>query len=278
MKKINLLILHKIIPLLFIALTFGCEEVIDVDLNSADPQIVSEGLLLPDSTAHIRLTYTSDYFDPQEAKFISDAEITLSDNKGTIDTLVHIGAGYYHGKNIIGQENTEYYLKIIKDSKIYECKTFMGEAPKLHSVTVDTFDMGFTFDDEIFREIKINIVKGNHKESPYWIHLYHYAFDYDDEYYIIKERDHDNDTLQYTIISDELEEDDYFGFSVVTIDEPIYDFLRMMNDVMNTNTMSSTAPYNPESNISNGMLGYFGAIVPIEFNIRINTGEYYKNE
>ncbi len=276
MKKISSILKYKILPLLLVAFMYGCEEVIEIDLNSADPQIVSEGTITLDSIANIRLTYTSDYFNPEGAEFITDAEITLSDNRGGLDTLKHVGGGYYRGKNIIGQENTEYHLKIIKDAKIYECTTSLGEKPDIHSIEVDTLDFGFNFDDEISMEVKINIIKGHHKGSPFLLNFDYSDINLGDDYNLISELSAKNDTLQFRVIIDELIEDDNLYISIHTIDEPIYDFFSMLNDALNANTMSSATPYNPTSNISNGMLGYFSATARSDYKVKIKTGEYYK--
>jgi hypothetical protein len=72
-----------------------------------------------------------------------------------------------------------------------------------------------------------------------------------------------------------LRKHDTLDITIYTIDTQMYDFYKMVNDVLNTSTMSSTAPYNPKSNISNGMLGYFAAYTKKTFRVFVDKKEYY---
>ena len=67
------------------AIVSGCQNVIKVDLNNAAPQTVIEGSLsnLPD-TVRIALSQTTDYFNPQDIKTITDAQVNISDSKGNV--------------------------------------------------------------------------------------------------------------------------------------------------------------------------------------------------
>jgi len=79
------LITHGLQLLLFIILLFsGCEKVIDVDLNEANPTVVIEANLTNSTNfAEVLLTKTGSYFGDSPIEQISDASVIIKDEFGS---------------------------------------------------------------------------------------------------------------------------------------------------------------------------------------------------
>ena len=81
----------------------SCEEVIEVDLNSASPVLVADGLIVKDSVSWIRLSYTTDYFNSTQPAWVSDARVVLHDDAGNSELLNYYGNGLYKGSGLKGK-------------------------------------------------------------------------------------------------------------------------------------------------------------------------------
>ncbi len=111
-----------ILPLLAIFLS-SCEEVIDLELNNAEPKLVIEASInyfpQPDVTSfpNVKLSLTAPYFN-NEIPPVTNAIVTITDESGTIFPIPHSENGFYVG-NFEVQPNTIYTLEIIYEGEIY---------------------------------------------------------------------------------------------------------------------------------------------------------------
>ena len=66
----------------------GCQKVINVDLNEAAPRIVIEGVITDRRGPYtVKISKSGSYFNQPVLPPVSGAQVTISDNSGTIDTL-----------------------------------------------------------------------------------------------------------------------------------------------------------------------------------------------
>jgi len=113
----------KYILVLFALSVISCEEVIDLDLNTAEPKLVIEASINyypePNVTEFpkIKLSLTAPYFD-SEIPPVTDAEVTITDEAGNIFPFLHGENGWYYG-DIVPQPNTTYTIEIIYKNEIY---------------------------------------------------------------------------------------------------------------------------------------------------------------
>jgi hypothetical protein len=83
----------KVLSTLFITslilLSYSCEEVINVDLNSADPKIVIEGTITDQPGPYtVSITKTTDYYNPSSYPAVSGAQVRLVDDLGFSEQLM----------------------------------------------------------------------------------------------------------------------------------------------------------------------------------------------
>ncbi len=72
------------ISVISIFLLQGCQKVIEVDLNNAEPRIVIEGLITDSPGPYaVIISMSGSYFNQPELPPVSDAFVTVSDDEGT---------------------------------------------------------------------------------------------------------------------------------------------------------------------------------------------------
>lgn len=107
-------------------LLVSCEDVIDVDLNDAQPRLVVESSInILESGARtsraVRLTTTAPFFDGA-VPVVDDAVVQISDENGIIIPLEYIGEGLYDA-TFFPRADVEYTLQIIYKSETYSATT-----------------------------------------------------------------------------------------------------------------------------------------------------------
>ena len=90
----------KVLSTLFITslilLSYSCEEIINVDLNSADPKIVIEGTVTDQPGPYtVTITKTTDYYNPASYPAVSGAQVRIVDDLGFSEQLHETTDGIY---------------------------------------------------------------------------------------------------------------------------------------------------------------------------------------
>ncbi len=86
----NRLLNRFIIPLIILQtlFAFGCEDVINVDLNSSNPQVVIEGVISDEDIPYtVKISKTTDYFNPGGYDKVSNASVLVSNDNGDSELL-----------------------------------------------------------------------------------------------------------------------------------------------------------------------------------------------
>lgn len=105
-----------VVPILI--LLVSCTEKIDIDLNSADPQIVVEGSVATNGeTTIIKLSNSVNFDESNNFPVVEGAFVELSDNLGNTELLDEISPGTYSTNSLTGIIGNTYYLSITKDNK-----------------------------------------------------------------------------------------------------------------------------------------------------------------
>lgn len=110
--------------LLVVVLTFSCEKVIDVDLNTAPPRLVVEASInwvknTSGNVQLIRLSTTTGYFS-QEIPAVTDAIVTVTNSSGVVFDFFQIDTpGLYICGNFVPTLNETYTLTIIYQGQTY---------------------------------------------------------------------------------------------------------------------------------------------------------------
>ncbi len=249
MKTIKLFPLFAI--LLFIA--SSCQKVIQVDLNSADPQLVVEAYVTdaPDSI-WVKLTKTVNFSDKNEFPAVDNAVVIISDSDGNSEQLTQTEPGIYRAINLQGTPGRTYNLEIDYNGEKYTASSYMNFPVEIDSIT---------FGRSVFSgnvTLQINFTDPGNTRNYYR---------YLRELNGVKQRD-------FNIISDDvrngqssfvtlstgvqsLSPGDTIVCYLHSIDFNTFEYYRTFNQINDTGPTAT--PGNPIGNISNGAVGFFTA-------------------
>lgn len=261
MKKNPIYIITIFILISSNILITSCEEVIEIDLNSSDPQIVIEGIVTDQPGPYtIEITKTTDYYNPGEYPTVSGAIVTISDGTGNFEILTETESGIYQADSLQGYPGRTYSLSVEIDSEIYEASSKMPVALEIDRLDTryvqaaigddGRYDLICNFRDTpgIEDYCRLKVYKNDEEESGYFLY---------------NGRLSDGNLVRYDRFHiEEIEENDMLRVDLLTIDKDVYEYYSTLNDVLATDPRglgSTDVPANPNSNISGDALGYFGA-------------------
>lgn len=164
----------KNIFLLFTVLlfTWGCQEVIQIDLEEGKKRLVIEGRIekIEDNTSgyqSISLSSTSDYFSNSQTPRVTGATVSVSDDSGNIYLFQESSsiAGLYETYNLNAQIGSTYTLFIEYDGEVYSGSEKLYEVTSIDSIYQE-FKPDNLFDEEGIR-IKIDFTDPPMKDNFY---------------------------------------------------------------------------------------------------------------
>jgi len=247
--------IQYILPFLSL-LFFGCERVIDVDLNEAAPAIVIEGNLSSNPYfGEVKISMTSSYFDTVPQDKVSGAKVSVVDNMGGKYIFNETNPGIYKSVNLKLRPGNTYQLSVEAQGKKYEASSKLNTA-----VAIDS--MKYYYEDSPFLETGyyINVylfdppgVK-NYYRLKYWKNKQ--LQNTIDDLVIFNDRYVDGNSIEVTLFNQPFEFNDTIDVQLISLDEGAYEYLKTFRELVNNNP-GSAAPANPNTNISNGALGYF---------------------
>jgi hypothetical protein len=241
--------------------------VIVVDLNSSNPAFVVEAIVCKDSVSLVRLTGTTSYFSSDEPYFYEDATITISDGESS-EELTYIGNGYYKGDDIIGIEEKSYKLEILHNTVLYEGMSYLPLETEIISVSFvkDDSQTILNPNGELVFTINCEFTDNPDMDNYYIIKFIRDGKMLENSYYLLTEKTANQGVINNVtnnIISYSQSVFDQGGevdVQVCSVDKYVYNYFIQLNDVLYWKSrVIPPTPYNPESNINNGALGYFAA-------------------
>ena len=262
---------------LVILITFilsGCQKVINVDLNEVAPHIVIEGLITDKPGPYtVIISKSGSYFNQPALPPVSGAFVIITDNTGTIDTLKESTPGIYLTSKTRGIPGRTYTLRVLSENIEY-----MGSSTMHSHVRIDSLGLAKSTAHYIGLggETRVEINTDLHcffrdpTEKNYYrirvtrndtIHSEDYRL-YDDQYTngqeielrVTHARAGDNDKIE-----------------LLSLDMQTYGYYRTLEDLIQTNPIFGSTPANPNTNLNNGALGYFGACAVSSKTIQITN-------
>jgi hypothetical protein len=251
-----------ILSLLTILVFPGCQKVINVDLNDAAPHIVIEGLIYDIRGPYtVTISKSGSYFNQPVLEKVIGAQAIITDSKGITDTLRERAPGVYITSRTRGVPGRTYTLKVISEDQEYS-----GSSTIFSHVNIDSLVL-----------VKSQFQRFDFDEKPRNnIHMEIHCFFRDPEeknFYRIKVFKNDSiNTENYRLYDDQYTNGqetelrvanatagDTFGIELQSLDKQTYGYYRTLADLLYTNPFFGSTPANPNNNLSNGALGYFGA-------------------
>ncbi|PXV68773.1 uncharacterized protein DUF4249 [Dysgonomonas alginatilytica] len=233
----------------------SCEKEIDVDLKSAEPKLVIEGLVTADSLAKVKLTMSKNFISDNTFDPVLGALVSVSDNTGNSEILQMSDDGMYRSKNLKGVPGRTYNLKVTVEGQEYTASSAMSP----HTVKIDSITMyPIPLFKYAFPMIHFQDPKGskNYYRELLYINgkrkkLDEDATDTDDRegFYMsrIVPAYKENGSTE-----DPIKKGDTITIEHQLLDKGAYTFFETLGRISSSLT-------NPTSNIKGGALGYFSA-------------------
>jgi hypothetical protein len=262
MTKKILCLFQSIIAVFITIIISGCQKVINVDLKEAEPQIVIEGLINDrDGPYKVTISKSGSYFYQPIFPVVSGAEVIITDNTGTTDTLKETKPGIYLTSKTLGIPGRTYTLRVKSENKEYTgSSTLHSNVPVDSLILVKDLSTHFDFggdprdrerielhclfrdpEEKNFYRIKV-IINDTINDESYWL--------YDDQY----------TNGEYTELRvAHVTAGDTAIVEMVSLDQQTYWYYRTLANVLYANPVFGSTPANPNTNLDNGALGYFGA-------------------
>lgn len=244
-----------------IILLTSCEDVIEIELDYMKSKLVIEGVINDfDNQCIIKLSKTTDYFSQKTNPTVSDAVITLTDNAGTIVKFNEIEPGIYMEESVQAKPNINYTLNILSEGDKYVAKATIPQKVNIDSLTC------LYNPESIFYEVGY-VVSCHFSDPEEFRNFYRLkTYNINDRTKAKNSKDLYNDDLfngnkvELPWSYDVYQQFDTVVVELYTLDVQTYDYYKTLFSISGgADMMSPTTPANPNTNLSNGALGYFGA-------------------
>lgn len=257
----------KVIGFFLVALTVvvifvfgGCRKVIDIDLGDSAPRLIIDGLVSDTLGPYgIKLNLSGSYFNQPALLPVSGAVVVISDNAGMTDSLKELSSGVYMTSKLRGIPGKTYKLKVLSDHKEYEGSSTMNSHVEIDSLTVEKGQSVEIEFDGIREDNRAEIhcfFKDPEEKNFYRIRVCrnntinpkNYTL-YDDQYTNGEETD---------LLVSRVNLGDVVRVDLISLDKSTYEYYRTLRDILHSNPIFGSTPANPNTNLTNGAMGYFG--------------------
>jgi hypothetical protein len=254
------IILNSLIFLLLIPVSWSCQKVINVDLNSAALKLVIAANVTDQPGPYsVTLSQTVNFTQDNNFPPVRGARVLITDNAGNIDTLTEFLPGVYQTSALQGVPGRTYTLTVSTGGE-----TYTGSSTMPPPVSIDTLTIRNGFNGK-------NKIVTLYFRDPAGIDNYYHVVEKVNNIIPVdgkivlptlgsvhSDRLSDGTEIEYSPGGDnqpDLVAGDTVSAYLQCIDKNVYNYYRTAQQ----NGSTSTTLSNPVTNLSNGALGYFSA-------------------
>ena len=254
---------------LVVFLIVSCEEVIKIDLNSSAPKVVIEAVVTDKPGPYeVKITKTVDFYNPSIFPQISGASVVISDEDGNQETLTESEPGLYKTGTLQGVPGKKYTLEINIDGNQYTAQSTIMEPIKIDS-------MAFKLEDKV-----VFGGGGGPKSNFYSLHVYFKdrpgtkdycvlkVFKNDtilDKNFLYNGKFTDGNEVDFNRFGTRFDKGDVVRVELITMGAENFDYVSTLGNVIANGAKGpggftkTGTPANPNTNLNNNALGFFGA-------------------
>ncbi|MBL3655259.1 DUF4249 domain-containing protein [Fulvivirga sediminis] len=246
----------------------GCDEPYQIDEQTTEPKVVIEGLVTNESKRHyVRVTKTVDFYSEKGSVPVYNASVMVSDNQGNTYNYSYQanteGGGYYYSDDIFaGEVGVAYTLNVALDGEEYSGRDSLRRVTPIDS-------LGVRFDQEEFDDPED---EGRYYEVLLYIHEPQETEDYYLFRYYLNGSTFKDETSDIYVSDDSFLGENIDGLATpgwfalndsVTVEMYSltltgYKYYADLNNLLNNDGgFFGSPPVNPQTNISNGAMGFF---------------------
>lgn len=150
----------------------ACEDVIDVDLANAEPELVVDGWLNNLSQVQeIKLSLSQPYFDSRSSTGVENATVSVTSSNGGTWEFIHQGEGRYTwtptAGEVLGTVRDSFNLAINWDGRTFTSSSRMNRVPPIDSIVTEFREDEVFGPDGIYAQFFARDPLGN--GDTYWI-------------------------------------------------------------------------------------------------------------
>jgi hypothetical protein len=242
-----------IVSIVLVIVFTSCQKIIDLDLNSASPQIVIEGNVYDQPGPYlVKISQTVNFDESNVYPPVTGAIVEISDNRGNSEVLIESSSGTYYTSTLQGIVGSTYTLTVTSKGKTYTATSTIPNPVNIDSIY---------FKKSMFGIEKIVSVNFN---DPANFNNYYRLVEFINNkrqtgFNVSDDNLSQGETISYSFMSAGIDNKLGIGDTVTvwlqSIDKGVYEYFRTAG----RDDGQSSSPSNPTSNISNGALGYFNA-------------------
>ncbi len=250
--------IHFLRPFFLLFVLFSCTKVVNINLNSTNPNIVIEGIVsdVPGSY-QVKLTQTVNFSDPNIFPPVSGATVIITDNTlGLTDSLKEVLPGTYITQKLQqGLTGHTYGLYVSSNGQVYTAISTMPAKVNLDSVSF--------YSTNIFGTKSTSAIANF--QDPEGVANYYTFTEYVngqaiDQTFNFSDRLSDGKYIKRQLFNDSsyINPGDQVTIEMHCVDNQVWQYFNTLGQAKGNNSQAIT-PANPLSNISNNALGYFSA-------------------
>jgi len=254
-------LLHLIFGFLTIITYSACQKVINVDLNNAAPRIVIEGLITDRPGPYtIKISKSGSYFNQPVLPPVTGAEVNITDDSGTVDTLKETMPGIYITTKIHGTTGRTYTLKVISETQEYTGISTMYSHVRIDSVNLtktESLHFGLGGGTNNVNRVDLNcFFKDPYEKNFYRLKVSGSDTTINENYRLFDDQYTNGQEIE--LRAARAKAGDTIRIELYSLDKQTYGYYRTLEDLLRTNPFFGSTPANPNTNLTNGALGYFG--------------------
>jgi len=246
-----------IIILLLITHLFSCQEVVDVDLKTAQERLVIEALInwengTTGNEQTIKLTKTSSFYNNQIIPATGAAVVIENIDSQEVFNFNETSNGIYQTTTFVPILNNAYKLQITYENESYKAISTLLPSPPIIEVT-QSIEGGFSVDEP---EVNISFQDFIGQDDYYRITFSQFRPSINQEIetsiYTYDSRFESDNVLSDYFESEDLLAGDSFDITIYSIPKPFFNFLeKLENQSEESDGPFSSPPINVKGNIVN---------------------------
>jgi hypothetical protein len=226
----------------------------------------------------VTISKSGSYFNQPVLESVSGAEVIITDSKGITDTLKERAPGVYLTSKTRGIPGRTYTLKVKAEGKEYSGSSTIYSHVSIDSLVLvksqfQRFDLGEDTKKQTHVEIHC-FFKDPEEKNFYRVKVFKNDSINTENYRLYDDQYTNGQETELRVAN--ATAGDTFGIELLSLDKQTYGYYRTLEDLLYTNPFFGSTPANPNSNLSNGALGYFGACA-VSSKIIIITDEMIKS-
>lgn len=235
----------------------GCTEVIELDLNTADPKLVIEGYVdnLP-GPYYVKLSETLNFDEPNQWPAVGAAQVYLSGSDGSTDTLVETTPGLYATRHLQGQPGVTYTLAVETGGQRYTAQSTLPQPVPLD--TAYTERQSVRGGDAL---VPVLVFRDPAGQANYYTFVAKRQGWPLPGFFTLDDQLRDGQRITRPLRSDnfDLQPGDTLRLELHSVAPAVYDYFYVLSQAAGLGLNQSPTPSNPASMFEGGALGYFSA-------------------